>query len=531
MAIVQVSRITHRKGLSENLPQLAGAEFGWVIDERRLFIGNGTIEEGAPAIGNTEILTQYSDILSIADTYTYNGDAAGYTVVTGATSGSPVQRTLQAKLDDFASVSDFGAVGDGVADDTDAINRALFQLFCREINTEIRRSLFFPAGTYRVTDSVNIPPNAKLYGEGSESSIIKLDVGGDSAFGEYVARTADSNQATGINIGNNGSTAPQNVEISAISFQSGENTDIFLVQDITQMSFTDVNFIGPLTQADLTSAGDDIACIRFDSTSALITKQITFDRCRFSGCSYGINTNEQVQSVTISNSRFDTLYQGALIGQGTPVNGGPQGFRLVQNLFDKVAYEGIIIGDVSTNMSGYNIFLDVANDFEGLGSPVASVIDIDGDNNVSVGDMFERDETDNLSFVRIDINNKRVFALDNSERYKFGTYGREVGKTTSLSVTGSATNIFTISTSIASAFTVTYKFTETGGGARRFGKLTVVAQDSDDSTGTLTYTDDYSENNATGLILSAEQIGSTTVAIKYTASLAGTFNYSIDHLG
>ena len=55
MAIVQISRITQRKGLSENLPQLAGAEFGWVIDQRRLFIGNGTIQEGAPAIGNTEI--------------------------------------------------------------------------------------------------------------------------------------------------------------------------------------------------------------------------------------------------------------------------------------------------------------------------------------------------------------------------------------------------------------------------------------------------------------------------------------------
>src|SRR6056300_1336221 len=114
MAIVQVSRITHRKGLSENLPQLAGAEFGWVIDERKLFIGNGTIAEGAPAVGNTEILTQYSDILNIADTYTYKGNDAGYTVVTGSTSGDPVTRTLQSKLDDFASVRDFGAVGDGV---------------------------------------------------------------------------------------------------------------------------------------------------------------------------------------------------------------------------------------------------------------------------------------------------------------------------------------------------------------------------------------------------------------------------------
>ena len=531
MAIVQVSRITHRKGLSENLPQLAGAEFGWVIDDRRLYIGNGTIEEGAPAIGNTEILTEYSDILSIADTYTYQGSEAGYTVVTGVTSGDPIQRTLQSKLDDFASVRDFGAVGDGVTDDTDAINRALFQLFCREINTEIRRSLFFPAGTYRVTNSVNIPPYAKLYGEGSESSIIKLDVGGDSSFGDYVARTADGDQQIGVNIGNNSAVAPQNIEISAMSFQSDEIQDIFLVEDTVQMSFSDVNFIGPLVQADLTDAGDDIACVRFGSTVALVTKQVTFDRCRFSGCSYGINTDEQVQSVTVSNSRFDTLYQGVLLGQGTPVNGGPEGFRLIQNLFDNIAYEGIIIGDVNTNMTGYNIFLDVANDFQGLGTPEASVIEISGDNNVSVGDMFERDETDNLTFARIDVNNKRVFALDKGERYKFGTYNREVGKTASLSITGSATNIFTVSTSLMSAFTVTYKFTETGGSATRFGKLTIVAQDSDDSTGSLTYTDNYTENNATGLILSVEQTGSTTVAIKYTASVAGTFNYSIDHLG
>ena len=99
MAIVQVSRITNRKGLSENLPQLAGAEFGWVIDERKLYIGNGTIAEGAPAIGNTEILTQYSDILAISSAYTYKGEHAGYTVQTGPTASDPVTQTVQAKLD------------------------------------------------------------------------------------------------------------------------------------------------------------------------------------------------------------------------------------------------------------------------------------------------------------------------------------------------------------------------------------------------------------------------------------------------
>ena len=63
MAIVQISRITNRKGLQENLPQLAGAELGWSIDSRRLFIGNGTLQEGAPVIGNTEVLTEFSEVI------------------------------------------------------------------------------------------------------------------------------------------------------------------------------------------------------------------------------------------------------------------------------------------------------------------------------------------------------------------------------------------------------------------------------------------------------------------------------------
>ena len=69
MAIVQISRITQRKGLQENLPQLSGAEFGWSIDQRRLYIGNGTLEEGAPEIGNTEILTEFSDLQSLLVPY------------------------------------------------------------------------------------------------------------------------------------------------------------------------------------------------------------------------------------------------------------------------------------------------------------------------------------------------------------------------------------------------------------------------------------------------------------------------------
>lgn len=62
MAVIQISKIQVRRGLQENLPALDTGEFGWSIDERRLWIGNGTTAEGAPTPGQTEILTVYSPI-------------------------------------------------------------------------------------------------------------------------------------------------------------------------------------------------------------------------------------------------------------------------------------------------------------------------------------------------------------------------------------------------------------------------------------------------------------------------------------
>lgn len=70
MAIVQISQIKHRRGTNENLPQLASAELGWSIDTRQLYIGNGTLAEGAPEVGNTEILTEHSVIPGIPQVVT-----------------------------------------------------------------------------------------------------------------------------------------------------------------------------------------------------------------------------------------------------------------------------------------------------------------------------------------------------------------------------------------------------------------------------------------------------------------------------
>ncbi len=527
MAIVQVSRITNRKGLADNLPQLAGAEFGWVIDQRKLYIGNGTLAEGAPAIGNTEILTQYSDILNVATTYTYKGEHAGYTVQTGPTSSDAVTQTLQAKLDNFASVLDFGATGDGVTDDTDAINRALFQLFCVQTNTTIRRSLYFPGGTYRITNSINVPTFAKLWGDGPDSVIFEMDVSSDSSYGSYVLRTADSLQQTGANIGSNSATAPRDIVISGMSFTSKEPIDLVLIDRAEGISISNCNFKGNLASAP-TGAADDIAGLRFDSTLANTCKQIEVNNCKFSFLTYGFNTDENIQGVTVQNSQFNSLYQGILLGTGTPDNGGPEGVRIVQNLFDEVAKQGISIGAVAFNISAYNIFLDVGNDYLGAGNASSPVIEINGDDNVSIGDMFERSDADNLTQPRVELNNKSCYALINGNEIEFGTYHRLAGVSTDLSVQGSPTTIFTVNTANATAFNVNYQMKESSTNVVRFGTLRVVGQDTDDSAGTLAYVDDYSEDNPNNFVISAVQSGST-ISVQYTSTIANTFQYSLEH--
>jgi hypothetical protein len=527
MAIVQISRITNRKGLLENLPQLAGAELGWAIDSRQLFIGNGTLQEGAPVIGNTEILTEFSDITALSQ-YTYKDIAVGYAAQTGPTPSDPVVRTVQAKLDDFASVRDFGAVGDGSADDTAALNRAMYQLYCVEANTQIRRSLYFPAGTYRITESLLIPTYAKLIGEGADCTIILLDTSSDiSSLSAYVARYSDSLQQTGVNIGSNGATPPRNIEISSMTFQSVEITDVFLVEDASQCYFDSVNFIGPLSESDITAnpAGDNIAGVRFASTISLVCSQITFDKCRFAGLDYGINTDQQIAGVTVSNSAFETLYQGIALGTGSPVNGGATGFRAVQNAFNKIYAQGIVYDDVNLNVSAYNVFYDVGNHF--TSNPVVAVVQFGNDNNVSMSDMFERSNDDASVIARVSVLGGPATT---GTQIQLGRYSRENGRTQSLNNNVSNQTVFTTNTATIKAFQMSYTIVRDI--AIRYGTFTVTAQNSDDSSLTLAYTDDYTENVDTGITLAVTQSGDV-VSVKYSSTntgLTGILTYSIAYL-
>jgi hypothetical protein len=74
-----------------------------------------------------------------------------------------VATNVEAKLSEYVSVKDFGAVGDGVVDDTAAIQSALNN----------KGNIYIPAGTYKITSTITLYGDTAIFGDGPGVSIIK----------------------------------------------------------------------------------------------------------------------------------------------------------------------------------------------------------------------------------------------------------------------------------------------------------------------------------------------------------------------
>lgn len=80
------------------------------------------------------------------------------------------RRTIAGKLGELVSVKDFGAVGDGAADDSAAFQAALDQ----------HAAIHVPAGSYRLDSEIQIKPRRRLFGAGRDATVI--DARGPRAF-------------------------------------------------------------------------------------------------------------------------------------------------------------------------------------------------------------------------------------------------------------------------------------------------------------------------------------------------------------
>lgn len=87
----------------------------------------------------------------------------------------------------FINVKDQGAKGDGIADDTAAIQRAI------DLGRTIRKAVYFPLGTYMISREVSVYAYSSLFGDGP-GSVIKLVAGltaNTDMIGHKTAEVAD----------------------------------------------------------------------------------------------------------------------------------------------------------------------------------------------------------------------------------------------------------------------------------------------------------------------------------------------------
>jgi len=412
VAVVQISRIQVRRGqknTGSGLPQLASGELGWAIDTRELYIGNGAVSEGSPAVGNTKILTAYDDLFSLADSYTYSVDKSY--VLTGPDSSNATKRTLQERLDDRVSVRSFGAKGDGVTNDTVALQRALDQLYLNSAtkgSTLSRVALHLEAGTYIINDTLYVPPYASLIGSGSGKTVISstvnkpifITVNSSSTPGAPASDSSSTSltQATdillkGMSLKTIGTGAAGTNNVS--SNQDADTAKCLVLQSCKDSVFDDITFEGVWVNG--AAVDQDNAIVMNNLSGVVASDNNTFSRCNFLGFGTAVRSNWDSDDNTFDQCKFETLGHAFIYGKdmilGNEASGksrGPSYNTVSRSTFNNIHRETIRVVNGENNISKRNKYVLCGNNGSIDTIPMFSIIKYEKDKNKSFEDYFSR---------------------------------------------------------------------------------------------------------------------------------------------
>lgn len=355
MAIVQISRIQHRRGrklAGSGMPQLASGEIGWAIDTQELYIGNGSVSEGAPFVGNTKVLTEHDDIFALADQYRYKPENNLWGLQI------PNSRSLQSKLDDVVSVFDFGATGDGT-DQTAAIQRAIDSLYK---NSEVsnRVILWFPAGEYTVSSTIEIPPYATLRGAGKGKTIIT----GDNC---NIFTTIHYNPANVTEIISTLNQA-RYIELSGMTLVvPSKEYEALSLKSCAFSVFKNLRITGvwPINGNEGTYFTHKAINLYAEST-AVTTHSNIFEDIEIDSFHYGVYSDYDIKNNLFTKCNFYQMSQAVVFGKESIIGSvamltGPI-FNTVENsTFDRIDKEAYFVNNGEYNVSRSNKYFNVGN--------------------------------------------------------------------------------------------------------------------------------------------------------------------------
>ena len=138
-----------------------------------------------------------------------------------------VARTVTNKLQESVSVKDFGAVGDGVTDDTTAINAAI--TYAKSLSTGM--TIYFPQGTYAVTE-INLTNSTAVF-----TKTIRLL--GSGRFVSQIIPYASGNVLLNM-MGTNDAIVQ---DLSFVSNSLASQTAIFMARSTTSVNCNNNKFL------------------------------------------------------------------------------------------------------------------------------------------------------------------------------------------------------------------------------------------------------------------------------------------------
>ena len=295
-----------------------------------------------------------------------------------------VLTTVENKLQQYLSVKDFGAIGDGVADDTVAIQNALIQACALGGKT-----VFMPAGIYNITQTIYCGPNTSIVGEGTwdgvdgtstlRGTIITSQVDGIYFFNAL----AQSDMP--IPIPSTGTSWPSNANANSAHSFLIHNLSIY--GKLTTQRGVVIGSTIPVTQVDLQNMtirdcligvelnacygifidGVDVRSSGYPANSkgfqigtpgSMTSGSI--NNCFIYACESGIYLQPNFYpGFSINNIDIDGCYRGVVIGQGLTGDNID-----APSLFNNIGFENTIENDfyirINTGNIGINGYLQAS---------------------------------------------------------------------------------------------------------------------------------------------------------------------------
>lgn len=403
MAVIEIAKIQVRRGQENHtgIPQLDPGEFAWAEDTERLYIGK-RIVEGASTDENSRILTE-QDLnffkLAVQSTGTVN---SAYTYRQGDVFIGAVASTVQEKLDETVSLTDYGVDPSFTATNItakfkNAVNKIFKNMAAADWErTSARRNLVIPAGSYILDDTVQLPPYTSLVGEGKDLTTLTMITP------KAMFETVDADGTNYPTMSNLAAKKSKNITIKGMTLAydatltttkallSLDNTENVLVEKVKFYANSTNIGTGVLVRGLIEGDTDVDNCAN-----------IYVIGCTFDNLLTGIEGIDTVTRPVIEQNVFDNLNNGIVMHSSnmslyrSPING-----KIIENKFERISNEAIYVGTashVTNHISEGNFFRHVGN---GPGRSVDKnvtssvdclpVITFIASGNSSVNDTFNR---------------------------------------------------------------------------------------------------------------------------------------------